>query len=112
MALEGLVQQALVRCILPCERKIYCQFDWIVIAQVYDDIINNIYFIQRTKKSNSTAGSSHFQQSVVLNHEQEALINNLTGEFNGLIIIQRYLIICAAEVGKSVVLNEIVKIAE
>ena len=112
MPQAGVVQNGLVRNILTGERELYRQFNWFAAFQKYDDILNNINFIQRFKETNPSAHNNRIHQPIILNQEQKEIINYLTDQFHNRTTNKRCLILGAASVGKSLIINEIVKVTE
>lgn len=95
--------------VLPGVQEIDRQFDSFPAAQEYDHIIKDIDFIQISKESNSSTDNNF---AICHSQSRTKKQSYLTWLANSMAFYKRSLLLGAAGVVKSIVINEIVKTTE
>ncbi|XP_054260005.1 uncharacterized protein LOC128984689 [Macrosteles quadrilineatus] len=96
----------------PGEREVGRDYDWFERISAYDNIHDNLNFVKHVSKATQLGRVRANSSEVLLNQEQQQIIDQLKQQLNGQTNIKRSLIIGPAGVGKSVVINEIIKTTE
>ncbi|XP_054290775.1 uncharacterized protein LOC129005792 [Macrosteles quadrilineatus] len=96
----------------PGEREVDRDYDWFERISAYDNIHDNLNFVKHVSKATQLGRVRANSSEVLLNQEQQQIIDQLKQQLNGQTNIKRSLIIGPAGVGKSVVINEIIKTTE